>query len=62
MRLPFRMPWYPLPALLALAGWIYIVGTNGWKYVLAGVALSALGILAYLWRASHKREWPFAIT
>ena len=60
MRLPFRMPWYPLPALLALSGWIYIVGSNGWEYVLAGITLSLVGVGAYLWRASNKAEWPFA--
>lgn len=59
LKLPFRMPWYPLPALLALAGWIYIVGTNGWEYVVAGLALASLGVIAYLWRASNTAEWPF---
>lgn len=59
MNLPFRMPWYPLPALLAMAGWIYIVATNGWRYVAAGLALLLLGIAAYLWRARTASEWPF---
>jgi amino acid transporter len=59
MNLPFRMPWYPLPALLAMGGWIYIVSTNGWRYVLAGLALLLLGIAAYIWRARAASEWPF---
>ncbi len=60
MTLPFRMPWYPLPALLALAGWTYIVATNGWRYVAAGLLLLLLGIGAYLWRARAASEWPFS--
>lgn len=60
IALPFRMPLYPLPALIALAGWIFILRTSGWNYVLAGVALVVLGIVAYLWRAHAKRDWPWA--
>lgn len=59
LALPFRMPWYPLPALLALGGWTYIVATNGWRYVVAGMLLLLLGIIAYLWRARAAAEWPF---
>jgi amino acid transporter len=28
IQLPFKMWFYPLPSLIALAGWIYILGTN----------------------------------
>jgi amino acid transporter len=58
-RLPFRMWLYPLPSLIALAGWTYIVGANGWSYLtIAGAALAA-GVAAYLWRARRAREWPW---
>jgi amino acid transporter len=60
IKLPFRMPLYPLPALLALCGWVYIVTTNGWKYVAAALGLAALGAGAYFWRARAASEWPFA--
>ncbi len=60
MALPFRMPLYPIPALVALAGWIFILVSNGVAYILAGVALVALGVIAYLWRARAKRQWPWA--
>ncbi|MGC9944504.1 MAG: APC family permease [Verrucomicrobiota bacterium] len=62
MNLPFRMPWYPLPAMLAFGGWIYIVATNGWRYVIAGLLLVLLGVVAYLWRARAAAEWPFSQT
>ena len=53
------MPFYPVPALVALAGWIFILGTSGAIYVLSGFALVALGIVAYLMRARHACEWPW---
>ncbi len=57
---PFSMPLYPLPVILALLGWLYILVTSEWIYVAAGLLLLALGVLAYLWRARGLEEWPWA--
>ena len=59
IRLPFRMWLYPLPSLIAVAGWIYILGTNQGRIVLAGIGLMLVGIVAWLWQARRKSEWPF---
>jgi amino acid transporter len=61
IQLPFKMWLYPLPSLIALAGWIYILSTNQAKIVLWGIALMAVGVAAYLWQAKLKNEWPFAV-
>jgi amino acid transporter len=55
----FRMPFFPLPAVIALAGWGYIVVTSGLRYILIGVALMMLGTLAFLARSWRAHEWPF---
>jgi amino acid transporter len=60
IRLPFCMPLYPIPALIALAGWIFILVSTGLTYILSGFALVVFGIAVYLWRARTKHEWPFA--
>lgn len=57
---PFRMPLYPITSIVAFLGWLYILVASGVPYILAGFALTALGILAYLWRAHRTAEWPFA--
>ena len=59
IALPFRMPLYPIPALVALTGWIFILVSSGAVYILSGFALLAVGIIAYLWRARTKMEWPW---
>ena len=59
IKLPFKMWLYPLPALIALAGWIYILGTNQWQIVVWGLVLMFVGIGAYLGQAKVRREWPF---
>jgi amino acid transporter len=56
---PYNMPLYPLPAVLAIAGWMYILMASGWKYVGSGFLLTIAGSLAYLGWARHRSEWPF---
>ena len=55
----YRMPLYPIPALIALSGWIYVVVTSGAQYIgLAGLFL-AIGIGLFLVRARQQATWPF---
>jgi amino acid transporter len=55
----FRMPLYPLPAIVALAGWSYIVLSGRGLHILIGIAMGATGVAAYLLQARGKQEWPF---
>jgi amino acid transporter len=57
---PYSMPLYPLPVLIALGGWLYILAVSGWKYILSGLGLALVGTAAYMWRARRDRQWPFA--
>ena len=59
MARPFSMPLYPVPVLVALAGWLYILGSSELAYILIGCAMLLAGIGAYLWRAKGSREWPW---
>lgn len=56
----YRMPLYPLPAAIALAGWVYIAFSSGVRYALIGVATAVAGGGIYLMKAKREREWPFA--
>ena len=58
-RWPFRMWLYPVPALLAIAGWIAIFISTGRRPMLASLAAMVAGILVYLGRARMLRQWPF---
>ena len=57
----FRMPLFPLPPILAMAGFLYLLVFRKdpliGLLVAAGIALS--GTLIYLIRARFLREWPF---
>jgi amino acid transporter len=63
---PFKMWLYPMPAVLALVGWLYVFGSGvadpekGWKFALYAFGTIAVGLVAYFILAKKKREWPFA--
>jgi amino acid transporter len=44
---PFSMPLYPLPAIVALVGWIYIFATSGWPYIVSALLLVVVGVVAF---------------
>jgi amino acid transporter len=60
---PFRMPLYPLPPLVAIAGFIFILVNRsqalGGLAVAAGIAV--IGTIIYLVRARRLSQWPFAL-
>jgi hypothetical protein len=46
-RLRFRMWLFPLPALLAIAGWLYVFGSTDRHVRLYGIVSLALGVAAF---------------
>ena len=61
-RWPFRMWLYPLPVLIAIAGWIGIFLSTGRVPMLASLAAAGVGILVYLGRALLRKQWPMKTT
>ena len=69
---PFKMKLFPIPALLSIAGWLFIFlrpvflpvadpdqrAKDLW-YIAGAVGIIALGILIFFIRARSKRDWPF---
>ncbi|HEV3207869.1 MAG TPA: APC family permease [Terriglobales bacterium] len=61
LQRPFRMWLYPLPALLASAGFIFVLvsRTNSMKQIRYALVILITGIVIYMVRAWRNREWPF---
>jgi amino acid transporter len=61
---PFRIPLFPLPPLLAIAGFLFVLAyrPNPFKELGAAAAIAASGTLIYLLRARSRMEWPFRNT
>ena len=56
---PFHMWAYPVPVVIAMAGWVAIFISTGRIPVLASLAAAAAGIVVYMARARYLRQWPF---
>ena len=58
---PFRMWLYPLPALVALGGFVYVLISrkNFVKEIRYAVVLVVAGLIIYFIRARSRAEWPF---
>jgi amino acid transporter len=60
MPRPFRMWLYPLPALIAFVGWIFLLVTTPDKRLLAYAAcVIVVGLLAFLAISAKSKRWPF---
>lgn len=57
---PFRMPLYPLPAVVAFAAWIFVFCSSGTSAILLGSLMLVAGAVVFLARARSVRAWPFA--
>jgi amino acid transporter len=61
MPRPYRMWLYPLPALVALLGWIFVFATTQFRVILFGVGVLALGCVTFLLWSRSTRRWPFGL-
>jgi len=56
---PFKMWLYPLPALLALLGWLFLFVTSGVQEMLYSLVALGTGIVAFLIWSKVRKSWPF---
>jgi amino acid transporter len=61
MPRPFRMWLYPLPALAASVGFIFVLfsRTNSMKQIRYATVILITGLIIYFVRAWRQQEWPF---
>jgi len=46
-HLPFRMWLYPMPAVVAIVLWASILASTGWRFALAGLGMTLLGVAVF---------------
>jgi len=55
----WKMPLYPVPALLAIIIWAFIFYSTGTKMMTGGLMVIGLGLIAFFIKAKKNNEWPF---
>ena len=58
---PFRMPLFPLPPLVAMAGFVFMLinRASALKGLAVAAAIAISGTAIYLYRAHKLEDWPF---
>ncbi len=59
LQRPFRMWFYPLPGIISVLGWLYILSTSNEKSLLFALGVFLVGTTAYMIRSKVRGEWPF---
>ncbi len=58
-NLPYTMPLYPLPVILAILMWLYVFYATGLAIISMFLAVLISGLVVYLAKSNLKKEWPF---
>lgn len=58
---PYRMWLYPLPALVALLGWLFVFATTPLRVIFFGVGILGLGCVVFLIWSWKTQRWPFGL-
>ncbi|MEP6582729.1 MAG: amino acid permease [Ginsengibacter sp.] len=56
---PYKMPLFPVPVVLAIAIWLFILISTGSKLMIGGIGVTVVGLAVYFVKAKVNGEWPF---
>ncbi len=59
--LPYRMPLFPLPAILSIMLWLFVFYFTGLKFIVGASSVIGIGVLIYFAWAKMKRDWPWRV-
>ena len=57
----YRMWLYPLPSLVALAGWVFVFATTDVKVILFGLGTLVAGVVVFGIWSWRVKQWPFTM-
>ena len=58
-NLPYKMPLYPLPVILAIAMWLFVFYATGLTIILSFLLVLGSGMVMYFILAKMQSQWPF---
>ena len=58
-NIPYKMPFYPIPVILAVSMWLFIFYATGLTIQLSFFLVFGSGLIVYFLQARMKKLWPF---
>lgn len=58
-HLPYKMPLYPLPVILAVAMWLFVFYATGFTIIAYFLLVVSSGLIMYLLLAKIQKQWPY---
>jgi len=58
-HLPYKMPLYPVPVILAIAMWLFIFYSTGLAVIWSFLIVFGTGIVVYFIYAKLQNQWPY---
>ncbi len=59
IEFPYKMPLFPVPVILAVAMWLFVLISTGSKLMFGGMMVICCGLVVYFIKARINKEWPF---
>jgi fructoselysine transporter len=59
INLPYKMPLYPLPVILAIVIWLFVFFATGLKVIVSFIIVFCSGLIVYFVYAKLQKQWPF---
>ncbi len=53
---PYKMPFFPLPAVLSIIIWLFIYSTIPWEFIAASLGMISMGVIVYFARKSYEQS------
>ncbi len=58
-HLHYKMPFYPLPVIFAIAMWLFVFYAAGLTIILSFLLVPGSGLVMYFILAKMQNQWPF---
>ncbi|MBL7703304.1 MAG: APC family permease [Ferruginibacter sp.] len=58
-HLPYKMPLYPIPVILAIAMWLFIFYSTGFAVIKSFLIVFGTGVVVYFIYAKLQHQWPY---
>lgn len=59
VHLPYKMPLYPLPVILAIVMWLFVFYSTGLAVIQSFLIVFGTGIIVYFIYAKLQHQWPY---